>query len=83
MPFFEPADKIGPKRLELERTRPSPREELKAVNDDRERVDAARGDSLKRILGHNRNEEKEHAAMRLERIHQYDPVHDHVFREHD
>jgi hypothetical protein len=83
MPFFETADKIDPKHLDLERARQSLREELEAINYYQERVDATRDDSLKRILEHNMNEEKEHVAMLMEWIRQNDPVQDHVFREHD
>jgi len=66
MPFFEPADKIEPKHLDLERARQSLREELEAINYYQERIDATPDESLKRILEHNMNEEKEHAAMLME-----------------
>jgi uncharacterized protein len=83
MPFFEPADKIEPKHLDLERARQSLREELEAINYYQERIDATRDESLKRILEHNMNEEKEHAAMLMEWIRRNDPVQDRVFKEHD
>jgi len=83
MPFFEPADKIEPGHLDLGRARQSLREELEAINDYQERIDATRDDSLKRILEHNMNEEKEHVAMLMEWIRRNDPLQDRVFKEHD
>ena len=83
MPFFEPADKIEPKHLDLERARQSLREELEAINYYQERIDATRDESLKRILEHNMNEEKEHAAMLMEWIRRNDPLQDRAFKEHD
>ena len=41
-------------------------EELEAVNWYQQRVDATDDEELKAILAHNRDEEKEHAAMILE-----------------
>jgi uncharacterized protein len=83
MPFFEPADKIEPKHLDLERARQSLREELEAINYYQERIDATPDESLKRILEHNMNEEKEHAAMLMEWIRRNDPLQDRAFKEHD
>lgn len=39
----------------------------------KQRVDACKDESLKAILAHNRDEEKEHAAMVLEWIRRKDP----------
>jgi hypothetical protein len=47
-------------------------EELKAVDWYNQRVDACKDEELKRILTHNRDEEKEHAAMALEWIRRRD-----------
>ena len=38
------------------------------------RVAATKDESLKALLGHNRDEEKEHAAMALEWLRRHDPV---------
>ena len=47
-------------------------EELEAVDWYNQRVDACKDEELKRILIHNRDEEKEHAAMVLEWIRRQD-----------
>ncbi len=49
-------------------------EELEAVDWYNQRVDACKDPALKAILAHNRDEEKEHAAMVLEWIRRQDPV---------
>jgi ferritin-like protein len=49
-------------------------EELEAVDWYHQRVDACKNDELKAILAHNRDEEKEHAAMLLEWIRRSDPA---------
>jgi uncharacterized protein len=48
-------------------------EELEAVDWYDQRVDAASDVELKAILAHNRDEEKEHAAMALEWLRRRDP----------
>ncbi len=49
-------------------------EELEAVDWYNQRMDACKDVELKAILAHNRDEEKEHAAMILEWIRRRDPV---------
>ena len=49
-------------------------EELEAVDWYNQRVDACKDPELKSILEHNSDEEKEHAAMVLERIRRKDPI---------
>jgi ferritin-like protein len=49
-------------------------EELEAIDWYNQRVDACQDEELKRILAHNRDEEKEHAAMVLEWIRRKDPT---------
>ena len=66
MPFFEPLEKLDPKHVDLERARKSLREELEAIDFYQERIDATEDASLKQLLAHNMNEEKEHAAMLVE-----------------
>lgn len=48
-------------------------EELEAIDWYDQRVDAASDPALKEILAHNRDEEKEHAAMTLEWLRRHDP----------
>ncbi|HOD34902.1 MAG TPA: hypothetical protein PLR20_02760 [Syntrophales bacterium] len=83
MPFYEPLEKIEPKHLELERARKSLREELEAIDYYQERIDATTDKSLRKILVHNMNEEKEHTAMLIEWLRKNDPVQDEVFKKHD
>jgi ferritin-like protein len=49
-------------------------EELEAADWYNQRVDACKDEELKAILRHNRDEEKEHAAMVLEWIRRKDPA---------
>jgi hypothetical protein len=83
MPFFEPLEKLDPKHVDLERARKSLREELEAIDFYQERIDATEDDSLKQLLAHNMNEEKEHVAMLIEWLRKNDPVQDRKFSEHD
>jgi len=83
MPFYEPLEKIEPKHLELERARKSLREELEAIDYYQERIDATTDKSLRKILVHNMNKEKEHTAMLIEWLRKNDPVQDEVFKKHD
>jgi len=55
-------------------------EELEAIDWYAQRVDAANDQDLKDILAHNRDEEKEHAAMVLEWLRRRDPVFDRYLR---
>ena len=59
-------------------------EELEAADWYNQRVDACKDKELRAILAHNRDEEKEHAAMLIEWIRRHDPafdkeLHDYVF----
>src|SRR5690606_5474280 len=55
-------------------------EELEAVDWYAQRVDATNDPDLKEVLAHNRDEEKEHAAMVLEWLRRRDPVFDRHLR---
>ena len=68
---------------DLERVRQSLIEELQAINWYQERIEATRNEDLKKILEHNRDEEKEHVAMLMEWIRKYDKTQDRMFEEHD
>ena len=72
--FHEPAEQLTPKTKNLHRAILSLMEELEAVDWYQQRVDAATDDELRAILAHNRDEEKEHAAMVLEWIRRQDDV---------
>src|SRR5690606_1519319 len=57
-------------------------EELEAVDWYAQRVDATNDSELAEILAHNRDEEKEHAAMVLEWLRRRDPVLDRCLRQY-
>lgn len=64
--LHERRDDLDEKTKEMRRAMASLIEELEAVNNYQQRIDAAGDAKLKAILAHNRDEEKEHAAMLLE-----------------
>lgn len=72
--YDEPFDKLTKKTRELHRALHSLIEELEAVGWYQQRVDVTEDEELKGILAHNRDEEKEHAAMILEWIRRNDPA---------
>lgn len=79
--YHEPLDKLSPETMDMHRAIISLMEELEAVDWYNQRVDAATDPELKAILAHNRDEEKEHAAMVLEWIRRRDPKMDEELRE--
>lgn len=70
--YNESAEKLTQKTMELHRALNSLIEELEAINWYAQRVDATENEELREILAHNRDEEKEHAAMILEWIRRND-----------
>ncbi|CAN5547407.1 ferritin-like domain-containing protein [soil metagenome] len=64
--FHEPRELLRPETLDHHRAITSIMEELEAVDWYDQRVDATSDPELAEILGHNRDEEKEHMAMTLE-----------------
>ena len=72
--LHEPADALKEETIDLHRAIVSLIEELEAVDWYQQRADACRNAELKAILAHNRDEEKEHAAMLLEWIRRNDPA---------
>lgn len=56
-------------------------EELEAIDWYDQRVEATSDPELRRVLEHNRDEEKEHAAMTLEWLRRRDPELDRQLRE--
>lgn len=79
--YHESIDKLSAATMDMHRAITSLMEELEAVDWYNQRVDAATDPELKRILEHNRDEEKEHAAMVLEWIRRHDPKMDHELRD--
>ncbi len=72
--YHEAIEELSDETMDMHRAITSLMEELEAVDWYNQRVDACKDDSLKAILAHNRDEEKEHAAMVLEWIRRKDPV---------
>src|SRR5205085_5801571 len=64
--FHESEERLRPRTMEHHRAIVSLMEELEAVDWYDQRVDATEDPELRAILIHNRDEEKEHAAMVLE-----------------
>lgn len=58
-------------------------EELDATNKYQMRIDATGDESLKKVLQHNMDEEKEHIAMLVEWLRKNDQTQDKTFKEHD
>lgn len=74
--YHEPIDELTDETRDMHRAITSLMEELEAVDWYNQRVDACKNDDLKAILAHNRDEEKEHAAMIMEWIRRKDPSFD-------
>ncbi len=70
--YHEQLDKLSPATLDMHRAIMSLMEELEAVDWYNQRVDVCRDNELVAILEHNRDEEKEHAAMLMEWIRRKD-----------
>ena len=70
--YHEPIDELSDETRDMHRAITSLMEELEAVDRYNQRVDACKDEDLKAILIHNRDEEKEHAAMVLEWIRRKD-----------
>ena len=71
--YHESIDELSDATRDMHRAIVSLMEELEAVDWYNQRVDACKNEELKAILAHNRDEEKEHAAMVLEWIRRKDP----------
>jgi ferritin-like protein len=70
--YHEPVEKLSAQTMDMHRAIVSLMEELEAIDWYNQRVDAAADPELRAILAHNRDEEKEHAAMVLEWIRRRD-----------
>src|SRR3954453_11067594 len=78
--FHEAVESLRPATLDRHRAIESIMEELEAVDWYDQRVDAAGDTELASVLAHNRDEEKEHAAMTLEWLRRHDPALDRHLR---
>jgi hypothetical protein len=79
--YHEPIGELSNATRDMHRAILSLMEELEAVDWYNQRVDACQDQELKAILAHNRDEEKEHAAMVLEWIRRRDGTFDHELRD--
>jgi uncharacterized protein len=78
--FHEAAEDLRPETQDRHRAAVSLSEELEAVDWYDQRIDAAGDGALRAILRHNRDEEKEHAAMLIEWLRRRDPAWDAMLR---
>ncbi len=80
--YHEPIGELSDETRDMHRAIVSLMEELEAVDWYNQRVDACKDRELKAILAHNRDEEKEHAAMVLEWIRRRDTAFDKELRDY-
>ncbi len=80
--YHEPINELSDETRDFHRAVVSLMEELEAVDWYNQRVDACKDAELKAILEHNRDEEKEHAAMVLEWIRRRDARFDKELKEY-
>jgi hypothetical protein len=80
--LHEPAAELEKDTIDRHRAIVSLMEELEAVDWYDQRIDAATDEELREILMHNRDEEKEHAAMVLEWLRRRDAALDAHLREY-
>jgi len=71
--YHEPVDKLSDQTRNMHRAIVSLMEELEAVDWYNQHAEVCEDAELRAILKHNRDEEKEHAAMLLEWIRRNDP----------
>ncbi len=72
--YHERFEDLSAETRDMHRAIVSLMEELEAIDWYNQRRDACGDEALKGILAHNRDEEKEHAAMLLEWIRRRDPT---------
>ena len=70
--YHEPVNELSNATRDMHRAIVSLMEELEAVDWYNQRADACSDQDLRKVLEHNRDEEKEHAAMVLEWIRRND-----------
>jgi ferritin-like protein len=74
--YHEPVDQLSQASRDMHRAIMSLMEELEAVDWYNQRMEVCQDSELRAILEHNRDEEKEHAAMVMEWIRRKDPAFD-------
>lgn len=71
--YHEPIEELSAETRDMHRAIVSLMEELEAVDWYNQRADTCKDKELRKILEHNRDEEKEHASMLVEWIRRRDP----------
>ena len=72
--YHEPVNELSKETRDMHRAIVSLMEELEAVDWYNQRADACSDQDLRKVLEHNRDHQKEHAAMTLEWIRRKDPT---------
>ena len=80
--YHEEIGDLSDETRDMHRAIVSLMEELEAIDWYNQRVSACKDDSLRSILVHNRDEEKEHASMVLEWIRRKDPAFSHELKDY-
>jgi ferritin-like protein len=80
--YHEPIAELSAETRDMHRAIVSLMEELEAVDWYNQRASACKDPVLKKILEHNRDEEKEHAAMVLEWIRRKDDRFSHELKDY-
>jgi uncharacterized protein len=80
--LHESPEALGPEAIDRHRAIVSIMEELEAIDWYDQRAIASGDDALRAVLEHNRDDEKEHAAMALERLRRRDPSLDEQLRKY-
>ncbi|MGD8384745.1 MAG: hypothetical protein PVF89_05000 [Lysobacterales bacterium] len=80
--YHEPISELNDETRDMHRAITSLMEELEAMDWYNQRVRACTDPALKAILEHNRDEEKEHAAMLLEWIRRRDTTLEHELKDY-
>jgi ferritin-like protein len=80
--LHESAERLGAQRIDRHRATVSIMEELEAIDWYDQRAAASDDDELRAVLEHNRDDEKEHAAMALEWLRRRDPQLDEQLRKY-
>jgi hypothetical protein len=72
--MYEKMENLSEETLDMRRAIDSLREEMEAIDLYNQRAELAEDKELKKVLIHNANEEKEHAAMLIEWLRKNDAV---------
>lgn len=83
MPYDVPVEKLPQDIHDRSKAIDSLREELNAIDFYDQRFHVVQDEELKKIIAHNRDEEKEHAVMLIEWLRKNDEVFNKRFEEHD